>query len=144
MPDGDVAISVTKAAKTYAVNVAALTNGEITASAKEAAEKETVTLTAKPATGYALKAGSLKVTYKDADNTDKTVEVKAGTEANTYTFAMPAYPVNVSAEFVKEYKVTAAPAENGTVTVDPAAAVEAPMLPLPLRQLITTSSRLTA
>lgn len=124
MPDGDVTISVTKNAKTYAVNVAPLTNGEITASAKEAAEKETVTLTAKPATGYALKAGSLKVTYKDADNTDKTVEVKAGTEANTYTFAMPAYPVTVSAEFVKEYKVTAAPAENGTVTVDPAAAVE--------------------
>ncbi len=125
MPDGDVTISVTKAAKTYAVNVAPLTNGEITASAKEAAEKETVTLTAKPATGYALKAGSVKVTYKDADNTDKTVEVKADTEkANTYTFAMPAYPVNVSAEFVKEYKVTAAPAENGTVTVDPTAAVE--------------------
>ena len=124
MPDGDVTISVTKNAKTYAVNVAALTNGEITASAKEAAEKETVTLTAKPATGYALKAGSLKVTYKDADNTDKTVEVKAGTEANTYTFAMPAYPVNVSAEFVKEYKVTAATVDNGTVTVDPAAAVE--------------------
>ena len=124
MPDGDVTISVTKDAKTYAVNVAALTNGEITASAKEAAEKETVTLTAKPATGYALKAGSVKVTYKDADNTEKPVEVKAGTEANTYTFAMPAYPVNVSAEFVKEYKVTAAPADNGTVTVDPTAAVE--------------------
>ena len=125
MPDGDVTISVTKDAKTYAVNVAILTNGEITASAKEAAEKETVTLTAKPATGYALKAGSVKVTYKDADNTDKTVEVKADTEkANTYTFAMPAYPVNVSAEFVKEYKVTAAPADNGTVTVDPTAAVE--------------------
>ena len=125
MPDGDVTISVTKNAKTYAVNVATLTNGEITASAKEAAEKETVTLTAKPATGYALKAGSVKVTYKDADNTDKTVEVKADTEkANTYTFAMPAYPVNVSAEFVKEYKVTAAPADNGTVTVDPTAAVE--------------------
>ena len=124
MPDGDVTISVTKDAKTYAVNVATLTNGEITASAKEAAEKETVTLTAKPATGYALKAGSVKVTYKDADNTDKTVEVKPDTEANTYTFAMPAYPVNVSAEFVKEYKVTAAPAENGTVTVDPTAAVE--------------------
>lgn len=125
MPDGDVTISVTKAAKTYAVNVAALTNGEITASAKEAAEKETVTLTAKPATGYALKAGSVKVTYKDADNTEQTVEVKADTEkANTYTFAMPAYPVTVSAEFAKEYKVTAAPAENGTVTVDPAAAVE--------------------
>lgn len=125
MPDGDVAISVEKNAKTYAVNVAPLTNGEITASAKEAAEKETVTLTAKPATGYALKAGSVKVTYKDADNTEKPVEVKADTEkANTYTFAMPAYPVNVSAEFVKEYKVTAATVDNGTVTVDPAAAVE--------------------
>ena len=125
MPDGDVTISVEKNAKTYEVNVAPLTNGEITASAKEAAEKETVTLTAKPATGYALKAGSVKVTYKDADNTEKPVEVKADTEkANTYTFAMPAYPVNVSAEFAKEYKVTAAPAENGTVTVDPAAAVE--------------------
>lgn len=124
MPDGDVAISVTKAAKTYAVNVAPLTNGEITASAKEAAEKETVTLTAKPATGYALKAGSVKVTYKDADNTEQTVKVAEGTEANTYTFAMPAYPVNVSAEFVKEYKVTAATVDNGTVTVDPTAAVE--------------------
>ena len=126
MPDGDVTISVTKDAKTYAVNVAALTNGEITASAKEAAEKETVTLTAKPATGYALKAGSLKVTYKDADNTDKTVEVKAGTEANTYTFAMPAYPVNVSAEFVKEYKVTVADTanKNGETKVSATAAVE--------------------
>lgn len=125
MPDGDVTISVTKNAKTYAVNVATLTNGEITASAKEAAEKETVTLTAKPATGYALKAGSVKVTYKDADNTDKTVEVKPDTEkANTYTFAMPAYPVNVSAEFVKEYKVTAATVDNGTVTANPTTAVE--------------------
>lgn len=127
MPDGDVTISVTKNAKTYAVNVATLTNGEITASAKEAAEKETVTLTAKPATGYALKAGSVKVTYKDADNTDKTVEVKADTEkANTYTFAMPAYPVNVSAEFVKEYKVTVADTanKNGETKVSATAAVE--------------------
>lgn len=127
MPDGDVTISVTKNAKTYAVNVAPLTNGEITASAKEAAEKETVTLTAKPATGYALKAGSVKVTYKDADNTDKTVEVKADTEkANTYTFAMPAYPVNVSAEFVKEYKVTVADTanKNGETKVSATAAVE--------------------
>ena len=124
MPDGDVDISVTKNAKTYEINVAALTNGEITASAKEAAENETVTLTAKPATGYALKAGSVKVTYKDADNTEQTVKVAEGTDANTYTFAMPAYPVNVSAEFVKEYTVTAAPVDHGTVTVDPTAAVE--------------------
>lgn len=125
MPDGDVTISVTKAAKTYAVNVATLTNGEITASAKEAAEKETVTLTAKPATGYALKAGSVKVTYKDADNNEQTVKATVDEkDANVYTFAMPAYPVNVSAEFVKEYKVTAATVDNGTVTANPTTAVE--------------------
>lgn len=124
MPDGDVTISVEKNAKTYEVNVAALTNGEITASAKEAAEKETVTLTAKPATGYALKAGSVKVTYKDADNNEQTVKATVDEkDANVYTFAMPAYPVNVSAEFVQVYKITAAKVDNGTVTVEPTTAV---------------------
>lgn len=127
MPDGDVTISVAKNAKTYAVNVAALTNGEITASAKEAAEKETVTLTAKPATGYALKAGSVKVTYKDADNNEQTVKATVDEkDANVYTFAMPAYPVNVSAEFAKEYKVTVADTanKNGETKVSATAAVE--------------------
>ena len=124
MPDGDVTISVTKAAKTYAVNVATLTNGEITASAKEAAEKETVTLTAKPATGYALKAGSVKVTYTDAEGTEQPVKATVDEkDANVYTFAMPAYPVNVSAEFVQVYKITAAKVDNGTVTVEPTTAV---------------------
>ena len=127
MPDGDVTISVAKNAKTYAVNVATLTNGEITASAKEAAEKETVTLTAKPATGYALKAGSVKVTYTDAEGTEQPVTATVDEkDANVYTFAMPAYPVNVSAEFVKEYKVTVADAANtnGETKVSATAAVE--------------------
>ena len=124
MPDGDVTISVTKAAKTYEVKQAATTNGKLEISPATAAEGATVTVKVTPDAGYALKGNGLKVTYTDADNKEQTVEVKAGTEANTYTFAMPAYPVNVSAEFVKEYKVTAAPAENGTVTVDPTAAVE--------------------
>ena len=127
MPDGDVTISVAKNAKTYAVNVAALTNGEITASAKEAAEKETVTLTAKPATGYALKAGSVKVTYTDAEGTEQPVKATVDEkDANVYTFAMPAYPVNVSAEFVKEYKVTVADNanKNGETKVSATAAVE--------------------
>ena len=124
MPDGDVTISVTKAAKTYAVNKAETTNGKLEISPATAAEGATVTVKVTPDAGYALKKNGLKVTYTDADNKEQTVEVKAGTEANTYTFAMPAYPVNVSAEFVKEYKVTAAPADNGTVTVDPTAAVE--------------------
>ena len=124
MPDGDVTISVTKDAKTYEVKQAATTNGKLEISPATAAEGATVTVKVTPDTGYALKENGLKVTYTDADNNAKTVEVNAGADANTYTFAMPAYPVNVSAEFVKEYKVTAAPAENGTVTVDPAAAVE--------------------
>ena len=124
MPDGDVAISVTKDAKTYAVNKAETTNGKLEISPATAAEGATVTVKVTPDAGYALKENGLKVTYTDADNNAKTVEVNAGAEANTYTFAMPAYPVNVSAEFVKEYKVTAAPAENGTVTVDPTVAVE--------------------
>lgn len=127
MPDGDVTISVTTNAKTYAVNVATLTNGEITASAKEAAEKETVTLTAKPATGYALKAGSVKVTYTDAEGNEQPVKATVDEkDANVYTFAMPAYPVNVSAEFVKEYKVTVADAANtnGETKVSATAAVE--------------------
>lgn len=124
MPNGDVDISVTKDAKTYAVKQAATTNGKLEISPATAAEGATVTVKVTPDAGYALKENGLKVTYTDADNKEQTVEVKAGTEANTYTFAMPAYPVNVSAEFVKEYKVTAAPADNGTVTVDPTAAVE--------------------
>ncbi|MDO5796282.1 MAG: hypothetical protein Q4Q10_04630 [Eubacteriales bacterium] len=124
MPDGDVTISVTKDAKTYAVNKVETTNGKLEISPATAAEGATVTVKVTPDAGYALKKNGLKVTYTDADNKEQTVEVKAGTEANTYTFAMPAYPVNVSAEFVKEYKVTAAPADNGTVTVDPTAAVE--------------------
>ena len=124
MPDGDVTISVTKDAKTYEVKQAATTNGKLEISPATAAEGATVTVKVTPDTGYALKENGLKVTYTDADNNAKTVEVNAGADANTYTFAMPAYPVNVSAEFVKEYKVTAAPAENGTVTVDPTAAVE--------------------
>lgn len=124
MPDGDVAISVTKDAKTYEVKQAATTNGKLEISPATAAEGATVTVKVTPDAGYALKENGLKVTYTDADNKEQTVEVKAGTEANTYTFAMPAYPVNVSAEFVKEYKVTAATVDNGTVTVDPTAAVE--------------------
>lgn len=124
MPDGDVTISVEKNAKTYEVKQAETTNGKLEISPATAAEGATVTVKVTPDAGYALKENGLKVTYTDADNKEQTVEVKAGTEANTYTFAMPAYPVNVSAEFVKEYKVTAAPADNGTVTVDPTAAVE--------------------
>ncbi len=126
MPDGDVTISVTKDAKTYEVKQAATTNGKLEISPATAAEGATVTVKVTPDAGYALKENGLKVTYTDADNKEQTVEVKAGTEANTYTFAMPAYPVNVSAEFVKEYKVTVADTanKNGETKVSATAAVE--------------------
>ena len=124
MPDGDVTIKVEKNAKTYEVKQAATTNGKLEITPATAAKDETVTVKVTPDAGYALKENGLKVTYTDAESNEQTVEVKAGTEANTYTFAMPAYPVNVSAEFVKEYKVTAAPVDNGTVTANPTTAVE--------------------
>ena len=126
MPDGDVAISVEKNAKTYEVKQAETTNGKLEISPATAAEGATVTVKVTPDAGYALKENGLKVTYTDADGKEQTVEVKAGTEANTYTFAMPAYPVNVSAEFVKEYKVTVADTanKNGETKVSATAAVE--------------------
>lgn len=126
MPDGDVTISVEKNAKTYEVKQAETTNGKLEISPATAAEGATVTVKVTPDTGYALKENGLKVTYTDADNKEQTVEVKAGTEANTYTFAMPAYSVNVSAEFVKEYKVTVADTanKNGETKVSATAAVE--------------------
>lgn len=125
MPDGDVTINVTKAAKTYAVKQAATTNGKLEISPATAAEGATVTVKVTPDAGYALKENGLKVTYKDADNNEQTVKVAEGTEANTYTFAMPAYPVNVSAEFAKEYKVTVADTanKNGETKVSATAAV---------------------
>ena len=125
MPDGDVTISVTKDAKTYAVKQAATTNGKLEISPATAAEGATVTVKVTPDAGYALKENGLKVTYKDADNNEQTVKVAEGTEANTYTFAMPAYPVNVSAEFAKEYKVTVADTanKNGETKVSATAAV---------------------
>lgn len=126
MPDGDVTINVAKNAKTYAVKQAATTNGKLEITPATAAKDETVTVKVTPDAGYALKENGLKVTYTDAESNEQTVEVKAGTEANTYTFAMPAYPVNVSAEFVKEYKVTVADTanKNGETKVSATAAVE--------------------
>lgn len=69
----------------------------------------------------------MKVTYKDADNNEQTVKATVDEkDANVYTFAMPAYPVNVSAEFAKEYKVTVADTanKNGETKVSATAAVE--------------------
>ena len=130
MPDGDVNISVTKNAKTYEVKVAdGVTNGklEITdpkADLNKVTAGTTITVVATPATGYTVKAGSVKATYTDDKGEKQTVTATADTEkANTYTFAMPAGNATVSAEFeqVKEYTVKVDPVEGevATVTVNP-------------------------
>ena len=125
MPDGDVAISVTKAAKTYAVKVADANKDTLKITSPEAdldkvAEGTSVTVVATPKDGYTLTADGVVVTYGD----NQTLKATPDTEkANTYTFAMPAGDATVSAEFeqVKEYTVKVDPVEGevATVTVNP-------------------------
>ena len=135
MPDGDVTISVTKNAKTYAVKVAdGVTNGtlalklnetdEAKATLDAVTENATVTVVATPdteTTKYALDASSLKVTYKDANGTEQTIPAEKFTKVddNTYTFAMPAGNATVSATFVevKEYTITVNPVKDNAATV---------------------------
>lgn len=124
MPDGDVTISVTKAAKTYAVKVADANKDTLKITSPEAdldkvAEGTSVTVVATPKDGYTLTADGVVVTYGD----NQTLKATPDTEkANTYTFAMPAGDETVSAAFeeVKKYNVTVAgTVENGTVGVEP-------------------------
>lgn len=125
MPDGDVTISVTKAAKTYAVKVADANKDTLKITSPEAdldkvAEGTSVTVVATPKYGYTLTADGVVVTYGD----NQTLKATPDTEkANTYTFAMPAGDATVSAEFeqVKEYTVKVDPVEGevATVTVNP-------------------------
>ncbi len=125
MPDGDVTISVTKDAKTYAVKVADANKDTLKITSPEAdldkvAEGTSVTVVATPKDGYTLTADGVVVTYGD----NQTLKATPDTEkANTYTFAMPAGNATVSAEFeqVKEYTVKVDPVEGevATVTVNP-------------------------
>lgn len=124
MPDGDVTISVTKAAKTYAVKVTDANKDTLKITSPEAdldkvAEGTSVTVVATPKDGYTLTADGVVVTYGD----NQTLKATPDTEkANTYTFAMPAGDATVSAAFeeVKKYNVTVAgTVENGTVGVEP-------------------------
>lgn len=124
MPDGDVTINVTKAAKTYAVKVADAIKDTLKITSPEAdldkvTAGTTITVVATPKDGYTLTADGVVVTYGD----NQTLKATPDTEkANTYTFAMPAGDATVSAAFeeVKKYNVTVAgTVENGTVGVEP-------------------------
>ena len=110
--------AVTAAVAKYDVNIAAMTNGNVTADVDEAAEGETVTLTVTPADGYAL--STLTVTKAD-ESTVATSEV----DATHYTFSMPAEAVTVSATFVSvpTYTITIPSFSNGSVTASPSPAV---------------------
>lgn len=124
MPDGDVTISVTKAAKTYEVKVADANKDTLKITSPEAdldkvAEGTSVTVVATPKDGYTLTADGVVVTYGDNQTLKATPDKE---KANTYTFAMPAGDATVSAAFeeVKKYNVTVAgTVENGTVGVEP-------------------------
>ena len=123
MPNGDVTISVTKDAKTYAVKVADANKDTLKITSPEADLNKvtagtTITVVATPKDGYTLTADGVVVTYGD----NQTLKATPDTEkANTYTFAMPAGDATVSAAFeeVKKYNVTVADTvENGTVGVE--------------------------
>ena len=88
-----------------------LTGGSISANMEEAAEGETVTLTANPAEGYEFEKWS--VTYQ---NGEETVEVTV-TEDNT--FEMPAADVAVTATFATiDYSIEVTqPTEGGIIAV---------------------------
>ena len=124
MPDGDVTISVTKNAKTYEVKVADANKDALKITSPEADLNKvtagtTITVVATPKDGYTLTADGVVVTYGD----NQTLKATPDTEkANTYTFAMPAADVTVSAAFEKiateTYTVTVDKGGDGKVTVN--------------------------
>ena len=115
MPDYPVTVTAQFGLRSYTVTAkAGITNGKITISSAKAKVGETVTLEAKPtdAAKYELKAGSL-IAYKKGVTTE-TVTL------TDKTFTMPAYDVEVSAEFVTKvttYSVTLRSTGRGTISI---------------------------
>lgn len=102
MPDADVTVNATFTAIDYEVTVSnTIENGTVEA-VTTANKGDTVTVTVTPATGYKLKADTLK--YNDTAVTEN---------AGVYSFEMPAGNVTLTAEFEKEtYTVTRAGEEG--------------------------------
>lgn len=80
---------------TYAVSIAVLINGTITADPENAEAGEIITLTVQPASGYELNAITAYRTGMP------TITASLSGTANTRTFEMPDYDVTVSATFNK-------------------------------------------
>jgi len=97
MPESDVTVTAVFV-KVYTIEArAAYGNGTVTANMTTAAEGETVTVTFTPDAGYAL----FEQRAYDPNNPSDDVELTPGTEANTYTFQMPAFDVQVVGHIVK-------------------------------------------
>lgn len=125
MPAADVTVSAEfepVKAKTYSVTINSSNNGTVTADkTTDLKAGDTVILTVTPADDMyklaQLAENGLKVTYTDAAGTAQPVEVAEGTEANTYTFEMPAADVTVAAQFtVVKYGIEVKVEGEGTVT----------------------------
>jgi hypothetical protein len=110
MPADDVTVAaVFGSVGTYAISVPGSVTAKVNSAAVDSAAAGTeITLTVSPASGYRLKADSLKVN-------NGAVEVKGS--GNTWTFTMPPENVSVQAEFeVSVYNITiASDIANGTV-----------------------------
>ena len=115
--------------KEYKVTAAPVDNGTVTANPTAAVEGTVVTVTVKAKEGYKLTADSLKATYTDADNNNQPITLKDGTDANTYTFTMPAGDVAITAAFeaikVETYSVTTNSSDYGKVTANKTTDVKA-------------------
>jgi uncharacterized protein (DUF2141 family) len=123
MPASNVTVTAefeTLPADTYSVTITQPANGSVAADKAYASANDTVTLTVSPAAGYKLKDGSLKAN-------DSPAAAVSGV-ANSYSFAMPASNVTVTAEFealsADTYSVTITQPANGSVTADKANAAE--------------------
>ncbi|WP_455633550.1 InlB B-repeat-containing protein, partial [Parabacteroides sp.] len=76
-----------------------------------------VTITAVPADGYRMASGYPKA-YR-TDTPAETVTVTPAAAANTYTFAMPAFPATVEVKYEKiPFAVTFADPANGSLILD--------------------------
>ena len=115
MPAKSVTVSATFVAINYTVNIGSYAHGTVTANNASANYGDTVTLTIRPADGYALK--TLAYTPQGG------ASISIGGSGNTRTFTMPAKNVTVSATFnAINYSVNFGTIVNGRVTASPATA----------------------
>ena len=101
--------TLVKATQPYTVTVSETENGRVTASPVLTEVDTPITLTVQPNAGYTLMESSLTVTYTDENDQPRTIlpVQGAGSDANKWTFRMPAYPVTVSAAFAAQtYSIT--------------------------------------